>query len=164
VLRNGTVVPGGDLIVPNAQNPVQRFLGGFNVFDFSGQLSIDTGYPRWPVSLMFDYAHNFQSELEEDNAYLFGAGVGQTRDPGDWAFSALWTRVETDSVISMFTLSDYGRRGGTNVQGTIVKIDYMLMPRLTLTTKGYFVNFIDRPTGQPNSMVNRLQFDALFAF
>jgi hypothetical protein len=64
----------------------------------------------------------------------------------------------------MFTLSDYGRRGGTNVQGPIAKIDYMLLPRLTLTAKGYFVNFIDRPKGLTNSMVNRLQFDALLAF
>lgn len=164
VLRDGTVVPGGDLIVPNAQNPIQSFYGGFNVFDLSGQLILDTGSPRWPFTLMFDYAHNFQARLGNDDAYLIGAGIGQTRDPGDWAFSALWTRVETDSVISMFTLSDYGRRGGTNVQGPIVKLDYMLMPRLTLTTKGYFVNFIDRPKGLTNSMVNRLQFDALFAF
>jgi len=164
VLRNGTVVPGGDLITPNAQNPIQSFYGGFNVFDLSGQLILDTGYPRWPFTLMFDYAHNFQARLGNDDAYLIGAGIGQTRDPGDWAFSALWTRVETDSVISMFTLSDYGRRGGTNVQGPILKLDYMLMPRLTLTTKGYFVNFIDRPKGLTNSMVNRLQFDALFAF
>jgi hypothetical protein len=72
--------------------------------------------------------------------------------------------METDSVISMFTLSDYGRRGGTNVQGPIVKLDYMLLPRLTLTAKGYFVNFIDRPIDLTNSTVNRLQFDALFAF
>jgi hypothetical protein len=164
VLRDGTIVPGGDLIVPNAQNPIQSFYGGFNVFDLSGQLALDTGYPRWPFTLMFDYAHNFQARLGNDDAYLIGAGIGQTRDPGDWAFSALWTRVETDSVISMFTLSDYGRRGGTNVQGPILKIDYMLMPRLTLTTKGYFVNFIDRPKGLTNSMVTRLQVDALFAF
>jgi hypothetical protein len=164
VLRNGQVVRGGDLIVPNPQNPVQRFAGGFNVFDFSGQLSINTGYPRWPISLIFDYAHNFQAVFGNDNAYLFGAGIGQTLNPGDWAFSGLWTRVETDSVISMFTLSDYGRRGGTNVEGPIAKIDYMLMPRLTLTAKGYFVNFIDRPKELTNSMVNRLQFDALLAF
>jgi len=50
------------------------------------------------------------------------------------------------------------------VEGPIVKLDYMLFPRLTLTTKGYFVNFIARPKGLTNSMVNRLQFDALFAF
>lgn len=158
------MVRGGDVISPNNQNPIQRFLGGFHLLNVGGQLSIDTGYPRWPVSLMFDYAHNFQARRGQESAYLFGVGVGQTRNPGDWAFSGLWTRVETDSVISMFTLSNYGRRGGTNVQGPIAKLDYMLFPRLTLTAKGYFVNFIERPTGLTNSMVNRVQFDALFAF
>ena len=137
---------------------------GFNIVNASAQFSLDTGYARWPLTFMFDYAHNTESKLGMNDAYLIGAGIGQTRNPGDWAFSALWTHVETDSVISMFTLSDFGRRGGTNVQGPIAKIDYMLLPRLTLTTKGYFVNFIDRPKGLTNSMVNRLQFDALFAF
>jgi hypothetical protein len=64
----------------------------------------------------------------------------------------------------MFTLSDYGRRGGTNVQAPIAKIDYRLLPRLTLTAKGYFANFIDRLNGAKDSTVNRLQLDALFAF
>ena len=54
--------------------------------------------------------------------------------------------------------------GRTNVQGPIAKIDYMLLPRLTLTAKGYFVSLIDRPTGVPTSVVNRVQLDAQFAF
>jgi hypothetical protein len=163
-LRNGQVVRGGDVIVPSTSNPIQRFAGGFNILNFGGQLTWDTGYPQWPFTLMVDYAQNTEAAFGMDEAILAGVGIGQTRSPGDWAFSALWQRVETDSVISMFTLSDYGRRGGTNVQGPIAKIDYMLLPRLTLTAKGYFVNFIDRPTNLTNSMVNRLQFDALFAF
>jgi hypothetical protein len=163
-LQKGQIVPGGDLIVPSTTNPIQSFVGGFNIVDVGAQLNIETGSPRWPFSLMFNFAHNTQAKLGKDNAYLFGAGIGQTRNPGDWAASAAWERVETDSVLSMFTLSDYGRRGGTNVEGPIVKLDYMLFPRLTLTTKGYFVNFIDRPKGLTNSMVNRLQFDAVFAF
>lgn len=69
-----------------------------------------------------------------------------------------------DSGISMFTLSDFGRNGGMNVRGPIAKIDYMLLPRLTLTAKGYFVNFINRPNSTLNSVVNRIQLDALFAF
>jgi len=163
-LQNGQIVKGGDLIVPNTNNPIQRFAGGFHILDFSGQLNWDTGYAQWPFSLMVDYAQNLQAEFGRNDALLVGAGIGQTRNPGDWAVSALWERVETDSVISMFTLSDYGRRGGTNVKGPIAKIDYMLFPRLTLTAKGYFVNFIDKPSGQINSTVNRVQFDALFAF
>jgi hypothetical protein len=50
------------------------------------------------------------------------------------------------------------------VQGPIAKIDYLLLPPLTLTAKGYFVDFIDRPKGVKDSTVNRVQFDALFAF
>src|SRR5262245_29611772 len=125
-LQKGQIVKGGDLIVPNTNNPIQRFAGGFHILDFSGQLNWDTGYAQWPFSLMIDYAQNLQAEFGKNDALLVGAGIGQTRNPGDWAVSALWERVETDSVISMFTLSDYGRRGGTNVKGPIAKIDYML--------------------------------------
>jgi hypothetical protein len=64
----------------------------------------------------------------------------------------------------MFALSDYGRRDGTNVQGSLAKLNSLLFPRLTLTATGYFVHCIDRPEGQQNSTVHRLQFDALFAF
>ncbi len=163
-LQDGKVIRGGNLIVPDTKNPIARFAGGFNIVNASGQLSFDTGYPQWPFTLMVDYAHNTEAAFGKNDAFLVGAGIGQTKNPGDWAFSAAWTRIETDSVLSMFTQSDYGRRGGTNVQGPIAKIDYMLLPRLTLTTKGYFVNFIDRPKGLTNSMVNRVQLDALFAF
>ncbi len=163
-LRNGQIVRGGNLIAPTASNPIQGFAGGFHIINTSVQFSLDTGYARWPLTVMFDHAHNVKAKFGKNNAYLIGAGIGQTKNPGDWAFSALWARVETDSVLSMFTLSDFGRRGGTNVQGPIVKLDYMLLPRLTLTAKGYFVDLIDRPTNVSNAMVNRLQFDALFAF
>lgn len=164
VLRDGTVVRGGNVISPNTDNPIRRFVGGFHLFNAGAQFAWDTGYAKWPFTMMVDFAHNFQAKFGDDNAYLIGAGIGQTRNPGDWAFSAAWARVETDAVLSMFTLSDYGRRGGTNVQGPIAKIDYLLLPRLTLTAKGFFVNFIDRPKGLPDSTVNRVQFDALFAF
>jgi hypothetical protein len=164
ILQNGKLVRGGSLITPDAKNPIRRFAGGFNIVNASGQLAWDTGYAQWPFTLMVDYAHNTEAKGGKDDAFLVGAGIGQTRNPGDWAFSALWQRVETDSVLSMFTLSDYGLRGGTNVQGPIAKIDYMLFPRLTLTAKGYFVNLIDRPKGASNVTVNRLQLDALFAF
>ena len=163
-LRNGQIVSGGNLIAPNTNNPIQGFAGGFHLLNASAQLTWDTGYARWPLTFMFDYAHNVKAKLGNNDAYLIGAGLGQTRNPGDWAFSALWARVETDAVLSMFNLSDYGRRGGTNIQGPIAKLDYMLLPRLTLSAKGYFVNFIDRPRGLPNSVVNRVQLDALLAF
>jgi hypothetical protein len=85
-LRDGQVVRGGDLIVPNSNNPIQRFAGGFNIINFGGQLTWDTGYPKWPFTFMADYAQNTEAEFGMDEAFLVGAGIGQTRVPGDWAW------------------------------------------------------------------------------
>src|SRR5689334_22522347 len=43
-LKSGKVVQGGDLIVPDAKDPIVRFAGGFNIINLSGQLNWDTGY------------------------------------------------------------------------------------------------------------------------
>jgi len=82
-LQKGQIVRGGDLIVPDTKNPIQGFVGGFNIVNVGAQLSVDTGYPRWPFTLMVDFANNTQAKLRKENAYLFGAGIGQTKNPGD---------------------------------------------------------------------------------
>jgi len=164
VLKDGTIVKGGFPFSPSPANPIAAYVSDFNIFNASAQLNIDTGYAKWPLSLFADYAHNTEAQGSDDNAVWAGAGLGATKNPGDWAFSAVWGRVETDSVLSTFNYDDFGRSGGTNVEGPIVKIDYMLLPRLTLTAKNHFVSFIDRPAGRSNSTVYRLQLDAVLAF
>ena len=116
----------------------------------NGQLDINTGYAKWPVALFFDYATNVEAYNSQDTAIFAGASVGALKDPGDWQFSALWGRIETESVLSVFSYSDYGRDGGTNITGPVARIDYLLLPRLTLTAKNHFVSYIDRPAGQSN--------------
>lgn len=165
VLRDGTIVKGGFPIAPGTGNKqIKSYLGGFNIINPSVQLDYDTGYPKWPLAVMADLAYNNDAGTNKNWAVWAGASLGATKNPGDWAFSALWGHVETDSVVSFFTYSDFGRSGGTNVEGPFVKIDYMLFPRLTLTAKNHFVSFIDRPKGQSNSMVNRFQLDAVLSF
>jgi hypothetical protein len=165
VLQDGTIVPGGFPITPGTgAKQIKRFLGGFNIINGAFQLDYDTGYARWPLALMADFAYNTEAKTSKDFAVWTGASLGQTRNPGDWAFSAVWARVETDAVMSFFNYSDFGRNGGTNVQGPFLKIDYMLFPRLTLTAKNHFVSFIDRPAKQSNSTLNRFQLDAVLAF
>jgi hypothetical protein len=56
-----------------------------------------------------------------------------------------WARTEIDAVPSVFSYSDFGRNGDTNVMGHFIGLEYVLMPRLTLSVKNHFVNFIDRP-------------------
>jgi Putative porin len=165
VLVDGTIVKGGASLTPGTGDKAfKKFLGDFNLINGSVQLDYNTGYARWPLSLLGDVAWNSESGTSKDWAVWAGIGLGATRNPGDWAFSAVWSKIETDSVLSVFSYSDFGRDGGTNVQGPFLKIDYMLFPRLTITAKNHFVSFIDRPKGQSNSLLNRFQLDAQLAF
>jgi hypothetical protein len=50
------------------------------------------------------------------------------------------------------------------VQGPVVKIDYLLLPLLTLTAKNWLVSYIDRPAGQSKSALYRQQLDAMVTF
>ena len=161
-LKDGTIV-GGRSISPNSENPIVDFAGGFNIFTVGTQFNIDTGYSRWPLSLFIDYALNTDAYSNDDTAIWAGVGLGQTKDPGDFSIAAVWARTETDSVLSMFSYSDFGT-GGTNRQGPFLALNYQLLPNLTLTAKNHFVSWIDRPAGQSNAMLNRLQLDAQMKF
>jgi hypothetical protein len=163
-LKDGKIQQGGASISPSATNPIIDFVSGFNIFTAGAQFDVNTGYPQWPLGIFLDYAHNTEAVGGDDNAIWVGAGLGVLRNPGDFSFAAAWGRVETESVMSMFSYSDFGRDGGTNVQGPFLAVNYLLLPRLTLTAKNHFVSFIDRPKGASNSTLNRFQLDAQLAF
>ena len=164
ILEDGTIVKGGRSFSPSSSNPIRDYLSGFNIFNAGFQLDINTGYPKWPLSFMLDYALNTDAVGSDDSAYWAGVGLGQTKDPGDFSIAAVWARTETEAVMSMFSYSDFGRDGGTNVQGPFLALNYQLFPNLTLTAKNHFVSYIDRPSGVSNATVNRLQLDAQMKF
>ncbi len=68
-----------------------------------------------------------------------------------------------EAAISAFTFSDFGT-AGTNVAGPGVGIEYQLLNPLTISAKGYFTNFINRPAGNTNPTLTRFQLDALVKF
>ncbi len=162
VLKDGTTA-GGTQVKPKAENPIVRFTGGFNMINPSLAATIDTGLASWPVSVMADYVVNTEAKDGDDTGYAFGAGIGQTKNPGDLAFSVAYEHLETDAVVSAFSGSDMGK-GGTNVEGPYVKIEWMPLNQLTLSGKNYFVKLIDAPTGKPNDTLYRLQVDAQYKF
>jgi hypothetical protein len=165
ILRDGTIVKGGSSLSPGTgDRQFKDFLSRFRIVNGSLQLDYNTGYAKWPLALMADFAYNTDAEGGDDLAVWAGIGLGATRNPGDLAFSLAWARTETEAVLSTFSYSDFGRDGGTNVQGPFVKVDYMLFPRLTISAKNHFVSFIDRPKGQSNSTVHRFQLDAQLTF
>lgn len=164
VLRDGRVVLGGVPFRPVANNPIRKYFGGFNLLNAGVQMQWDTGYPKRPLFFFVDFVHNTEAKTDEDTAVWVGLGLGQTREQGDWSFAAIWARTETDAVLSGLSYSDFGRNGGTNVQGPFLAINYMILPRLTLTAKNHFVNLIKRPAGVSNSAVYRFQLDAQVTF
>ena len=48
--------------------------------------------------------------------------------------------------------------------GHFIALDYVVLPRLTLTVKNHFLNFIDRPAGFHNPTQSRLQLDMVMSF
>lgn len=162
VLKDGTKA-GGTQVKPKPENPIARFTGGFNMINPSLQLAIDTGMPSWPVAVMADYVVNTEANGDDDSGWALGAGIGQTKEAGDLAFSAAYEYLETDAVVSAFSGSDMGK-GGTNVKGPYVKIEWVPLKSLTLSGKNYFVTYIDPPAGKANPTLNRLQVDAQYKF
>jgi hypothetical protein len=128
------------------------------------QLDVPTPWKGFPLAFFADFAHNTQAESNDDNGYWLGFRIGQVANRGDLRFTYNWAYTQTDAVPSVFSYSDFGRNGGTNVMGHFITLEYVLFPRLTLTAKNHFVNWIDRPAGFHNPTQSRMQLDMVLAF
>ncbi|MFN7955224.1 MAG: putative porin [bacterium] len=166
VLKDGTVVKGGTPFKAptDKPNPVADFLYGFNVLNPAIAVAVDTGAAAWPVSAYADYAHNTEASDGKSSAMGFGVAMGQTKNAGEIAAGVGWQRIETNAVVSSFAGSDFGKNGGTNVEGPVVKLDWMPLARLVLTGRSFFVKQIEIAKGKPNATVTRLQLDANYTF
>jgi hypothetical protein len=82
---------------------------------------------------------------------------------GDWSIYGFYEHLGQEAAISSFTSSEFGT-AGTNVEGPALGLDYQLLNPLTLSARGYFTNFINRPAGTSNPTLSRVQLDALVKF
>ncbi len=169
-LFNGTVVGGRPVSPSSCSSPftaagcIAGFDGGFNILNAGAQLDVPTPWKDFPLAFFADFVHNTEAATSDDNGYWLGFRIGQVRNKGDLRFTYNWAYTQTDAVPSVFSYSDFGKNGGTNVMGHFITLDYVLFPRLTLTAKNHFVNFIDRPTGFHNPTQSRVQLDMVLAF
>ena len=169
-LFNGTVVGGRPVSPSSCSSPftatgcIKGFDGGFNILNAGLQLDLPTPWKDFPLNFFADLAHNTEAATNDNNGYWLGFRIGQVKNKGDLRFTYNWAYTQTDAVPSVFSYSDFGKNGGTNVMGHFISLDYVLFPRLTLTAKNHFVNFIDRPVGFHNPTQSRLQLDMVLAF
>ncbi|HJQ85235.1 MAG TPA: putative porin [Candidatus Binatia bacterium] len=149
-------------LLRRSDDTILGYVNAFSVTNAGINATFANAIGTMPVSLFADFAHNWEAE-EDDDGYLGGVKLGQTKVQGDWAIGAFYEHLEQEAANSVFTASDFGL-GGTNNEGPVVSVEYQLLNPLTLTARNYFVNFIDRPAGTSNPTLFRLQLDALVRF
>jgi hypothetical protein len=143
---------------------ITGFENDFNVVDLGGDVNVRTGSPRWPLRFFGEYAINTEA-ASDDTGYQVGAGIGPTKDPGDLSLSYAWQSLETNAVVSAFANSDFGRDGGTNSEGHILQLNYMLPFRgMQFTSTCWFVEPIDDVAGRNPQREVRWQVDFLAKF
>ena len=85
-----------------------------------------------PVSLFADMVVNIADDVEDNTAWLVGAGVGEAATRGDWGCGYSYRRVERDAVLGAFTSSDF-IGGGSDCKGHEINVDYCAANAVTMS-------------------------------
>lgn len=167
----------------NADGKITGFDSGFNILNLNGEVNFPNVWRTYGAGVFGELAHNTQAD-NRGTGFMVGAGFGSSgrgwysnslKNPGDWAVSYAYERVEQDAVPAMFSYSDGefvtsagSIRGSTNVQFSLLRLDYMLFPGFQLTAKSHFINSLDRQTASAatsgNATLIRTQLDATLRF
>jgi hypothetical protein len=144
---------------------ITRFASDFNVIEAGGDVNVRTPSPRWPVRGFGNWLLNTEATGSEDTGWQFGAAIGPAKDPGDVSFSYAYQRLETDAVVSAFSDSDFGRDGGTNTEGHILQLSYMLpLKGLQLMSTAWITEPIRNVSGRNDHTDYRWQVDLIGKF
>ena len=162
VLEDGTVLEGGQSLSPPTGNPFQRFANDFRLINGSAGISLDRAVGSSPIQLYGDVVYNDGAE-DQNLGWWAGLSVGAIRQAGDWAIAGLYTRVEQESVLSMYSYSDLGL-GGTNVEGPILSLQYRPMGSLTLSYRHHLVRPVTAVAGLSDERLHRILVDAAVSF
>ena len=188
---NSVVLSGKDSA---GNQEITGYVNGYNLINFGSELDFPNPVGLGiPAGVFGDLVYNTQAN-SHNTGFVIGLGIGKAgkdwyhdslKNAGDWGTSYCWEWVEKDAVVSLFSYSDFqyqqvnqfhnvSQKGSSNVTGSILRFDYMLLPNFQLTVKSHFINALDSgiataTSGKPlgligNSTLTRLQLDALMKF
>jgi hypothetical protein len=176
LLSDGTVV-GGKRVDPTKFGPnkdgldangkpikISGFVSDFNVVDAGSDIQIATGLPAWPLKIFGDYILNTEATGSDDTGFQAGIGIGNSKDPRDFNFTYAYQRLETDATVSAFSDSDFGRDGGTNTEGHILQVTYVLLKNLSFVSTAWITEPIDDVSGRNPERDYRWQVDMIAKF
>jgi len=133
----------------NVGNIKGRNLGSFagnkntnNVYDSDfdiAQAFVEVGFPvcDLPVKVFGDCLINTAADSSEDTGILFGARLGQCKEPGSWQLGYNYRDLEADAVVGALTEATFGG-GGTDVKGHSFGVGYQLAKNVKLAVS-YFI-------------------------
>ncbi len=147
---------------PAAFTAITGYKSGFNQTNLTLAATVPDVVRARPLRLWGDYVYNWNA-AGPPSGWTAGLRLGDTRSRGDWAFTGFYEHLGQEAAISSFAWSEFGT-AGTNVEGPGVGIDYQLLGPFTLSARGFFTNFIERPKGVTNPTLTRFQLDALVRF
>jgi hypothetical protein len=117
----------------------------YQLLNLSFQGDIKTG--RYPILLTADYVNNLGASADpltktghKNNAFIVGAAVGSTTDPGNWRFGYWYYYSQADSALAMFADDDYQF---TNVKSHIIDLQVRLWKGVLLQWDNYLQKFED---------------------
>ena len=156
------------------------FASKYGIVDAIARLDFDTGYKRWPVYALFDFAQNTRAcsntgafvaagvaaptcDPHQRHGYWTELKAGQTKNQGDLLIGYTFARIERDAVLSAFDFSDL--RQPTNVIEHRIEGYYQLYPHVQVGFTGLIGRqIVTAQSATPERWLKRWQFDTIFSF
>jgi hypothetical protein len=159
ILRDGTLLPGGQLLRPDPANPFDHYLYNFELFSGSLAWQRERTVGQATLHLYFDMVHNAGASADRLGWYA-GAGLDSRKVPG-WNLSAAWAHLEQEAVLGTYSYSDLGL-GGTNQEGPVLQAQYRPHRNVTLSVRHHIVSPIKVVAS--DKTLQRLQADVSVSF
>jgi len=150
-------------VKPARFSAITGYQSGFNQTNAVIAATVPNLVLSRPLRFWADYVYNWDAATDDAHGWQSGLRLGQTKVRGDWSLYGFYEHLGQEAAISSFTSSEFGT-AGTNVEGPALGLDYQLLNPLTLSARGFFTNFINRPAGSSNPTLTRVQLDALVKF
>lgn len=149
----------------NLLRPDGSYLSDFDLLDVIATARFSGLSERSPITLVWNYVHNFGAAVDADTGFSGEISVGRASAPGDWKFGYGYAQTEVDAVFAAFSNDNLGI--ATNYRLHTIGIDYVPMPHTGLNLTWYRYRPLDplyAGPNDPNDWLNRIRLNLMVDF
>jgi hypothetical protein len=186
-----TTTPGCSTTIPNSAGITgstnnnsassTQFASQFGLLNAQLLLNFNTGAPRFPIQLLFDYVNNTRACTNRTSAglpvtptngacnprdregYWAEIQFGRASEARDVQFGYTFIRIEREAVLGAFNFSDL--RAPSNILTHRLNFTYTVNPKVSIGWTGLFGRQLVTATSLTQEQIlKRMQFDFLYKF